>query len=231
MAGLGDRPESVDGLGHHHREIDGLDVRRPLRRVEPGEPEQVLEHPPHPLRLVVDPVERRAVPADVAVLGEGEAGVGLDDRQRRSQLMRGVGGEVELALARGLDRRADPAADRDGTEEDESEQERGDHELGEDDRPARLADGLERLADDDVVVADRPAGESHLDPADRGRRRLGHRGVGGRQDGVRGLRLDMAVRVDLPQEQRSPAEAVGRRRLVGPLRRGPADGAAGRTRR
>ena len=65
------------------------------------------------LRLVVDTLERGPVPGHVPLAGEGEARLGLDDRERRPQLVRRVGGEVELAAARRLDRRRDPPADRD----------------------------------------------------------------------------------------------------------------------
>ena len=97
--------------------------------------------------------------------GEGEAGVGLDDRERRPQLVRGVGGEVQLALAGALDRRGDTPADRDGAEEHGDEQDRRDQQLRQDDRRARLDHRLERLADDDPVVADLAAGDPRSAPS------------------------------------------------------------------
>ena len=56
----------VDRLAYSERRFDG---------VEPGQPQQVLEHPPHPLRLVVDPAERRAVPGRRRARGRGRGSV------------------------------------------------------------------------------------------------------------------------------------------------------------
>ncbi len=80
----------------------GSAVRRGLRRVEPGQPEHVLEQPAHPLRLAVDALERTPVPLGVAILRERQARVRLDHRQRRPQLVRGVGRELELSAAGAL---------------------------------------------------------------------------------------------------------------------------------
>ena len=49
----------------------------------------------------VDPQEGGSVPRHIAVAGQRQARVRLDDRQRRPELVRGVGGELELASARG----------------------------------------------------------------------------------------------------------------------------------
>ncbi len=148
---LGDGPEPVDRLGGQDGEVDRLGVGRLLRRVEPGEPEEVLDQPAHPLVLDVDLAERGAVPLGVAVLGQGQARVRLDDRQRRPQLVRRVGGELELADAGLLDRRGDPPSDRHGSEEDDDEQDRGDDQLGQQEGRPRLVDRGGRLADHDVA--------------------------------------------------------------------------------
>ena len=100
VARLGDDAEPVDRLRREHAEVDRLGVRLACGGVEAGEPQQVLEQPAHPLRLRGRSARRRAIPRRVSLLREGEARLGLDHRQRRAQLVRGVGGELELALAR-----------------------------------------------------------------------------------------------------------------------------------
>ncbi len=87
LAGLGDDPEPVHGLGRQDADVDRLCVGRLAGRIEPGEPEEVLDEPAHPLALDVDLAERRAVPGSLARLGEGQARVRLDHRQRRPQLV------------------------------------------------------------------------------------------------------------------------------------------------
>ena len=68
--------------------------------VGPGEEEQLLHDPALPAGGGVDRGEEFAV----ALLGpgvlQGQAGVRLDDRQRRAQLVGGVGGEPALAVER-----------------------------------------------------------------------------------------------------------------------------------
>ena len=90
-----------------------------------------------------------------AVLGEGQARVGLDDRERRAQLVRGVGGELELAAARRLDRRRDPPADRHRAEEHRARA--GSARSAAPPTMTSLARRVTasmRLGDDDAVVAD-----------------------------------------------------------------------------
>ena len=84
--------------------------------------------------------------------------------ERRPQLVRGVGGELELAPARGLDRRGDPPADGHRAEEHDDEQDRRDQQLGEDDRPLRLARParIDCADDDPVVAADLAPGEAQV---------------------------------------------------------------------
>ena len=80
--------------------------------------------------------------------------MGLDDRERRPQLVRRVGGELELAAAGRLDRRGDPPADGDRAEEHAREQERRDEQRPEQDRPLGVSARSRGLGDDDPVVAD-----------------------------------------------------------------------------
>ncbi len=152
MALLGDDAEPIDRLGREHREIDRLGVRLAGGDIEAGQPQQVVEECAHPPAFAVDPPEGVAVPLAAAFLCQCETRMGLDHRQRRPQLVRRVGGELHLALARLLDRGRDTASDGDGAEEDDEQQNRSDQDLGEDDRRLRLGYGLHRLADDDVVA-------------------------------------------------------------------------------
>ena len=57
----------------------------------------------------------------VAILAERQAGLRLDHGKRGTQLVRRVGGELELPLPGKLDRRADPASDDQAAEEDEEQ--------------------------------------------------------------------------------------------------------------
>ena len=185
--------------------------------------------PVHPLRLEVDPLERGPVPGLRAVLGQGQAGMGLDDRQRRPQLVRGVRGELELAAPGDLDRGGDPAADRHRAEEDDEQEHRPDDELGRDDRRLGLGDGVERLRDDQPGVADLAAGDPDLAVADGRIAWVGHPLEVDRQVGVRRIRgLDgtvrerrsrrgCAARSDRPGD---PPVAVGSRRCPASGRRG-----------
>ena len=97
---------------------------RPAQGVEAGEPEEVLEDPPDPLALAVDPLEGAPVGLGHRGRRRGPGCLGLDHRDRRAQLVRGVGAEGELALARPLDRRGDAPPDRDRPQEHEDEQDR-----------------------------------------------------------------------------------------------------------
>ena len=75
--GLGDDPEPVDGLRRPGPpRSTGSASGGSLRGVEPGEPEEVVEQPAHPLDLDVDPAERRAVPAGRRGPGRGRGWCG-----------------------------------------------------------------------------------------------------------------------------------------------------------
>jgi hypothetical protein len=131
-ASLGDRAESIGRLGRQDADVDRLGLGLPARRVESSEPEHVVDQPASPLQLGVDSPERRPVPGSVARPGKGQRRLSLDDRQRRPQFVRGVGGEFELALAGPLDRHRDAPADRQSAEEDDDQQRAADTDLGND---------------------------------------------------------------------------------------------------
>ena len=150
--------------------------------------------------------------------------MGLDDRERRPELVRGVGGEVDLLLPSCLDRLGHPAPDRDRAEEHQPEQDRGDQELGEDDRLAGFVDRLERLADHDPVVGHGLAGEPEVDAAEGGGDGPGDVVVGSGQGGIGAVGLDAAIGLHLPQEQRRAAQSIRRRRVVDPAGRRTAVG-------
>ena len=75
--------------------------------------EQVVEQAANPLSTRC--AGRRSDTNRGPILGQGQAGMGLDHRQRCSQLVGGIGRELELASAGQLDRRA-PAGRRQGAE-------------------------------------------------------------------------------------------------------------------
>ena len=159
--------EPIGRLRREDAEVDRLSVGQAPGRIEPGEPQEVVDEPVHPLALAVDPPERAPVPLGLPIPAQGERRLRLDDRQRRAQLVDGVGGELELAATGELDRGGDPPADGDGAEEDDHEEDRGDDHLGEDDGRAGLGHRVETLGDDDVEVVGLGSGDPHVDAADR----------------------------------------------------------------
>ena len=112
--------------------------------------------------------------------GEGQRGLGLDDRKRGAQLVRCVGGEFELALAGPFDRQGHPAPDRHRTQEDDDEQGEADADLGHDQRRLGLRHAVHGLADDDVVVTADCTLDPNVDSADGHRLRADDVVVGGR---------------------------------------------------
>ena len=74
-ARLGDGREPVGGLGGQHPEVDRLDAGRRLGGIEPRQPQHVVEQPAHALRLAVDPLEGGRYQSAVALAGERQAGV------------------------------------------------------------------------------------------------------------------------------------------------------------
>ena len=149
-AALGDRRESLRRLVDHHADLDRLGGGTPLRRVHPREPEQVVDKTPDPPALRAHPLERIAIPGGVAILAQGEARLGLDDGKRSAELVRGVGCELQLALAGELDRGADPATHDQGAEEHQQQHPESSDRLGDDQRRPRLRDRVDVEADDQL---------------------------------------------------------------------------------
>ena len=118
---LRDDREAVGGLPRRARRGPRAPCpARPRSGVEAGQPEHVLQEPPHPLGLAVDALEgARGTSSASRSLREGQGRVGLDHGERRPQLVRGIGGELQLAPAGGLDRRRDAPADDHGADEHE----------------------------------------------------------------------------------------------------------------
>ena len=138
--------------------------------------------------------------------------------------MRCVGGEFELALARGLDRGCDAPPDRHGAEEDDEQQDRRHENLGEQDRRASIRDAVERLRDDHVAVADLGAldpevgaGDGRgLRPDDAGEvRRQSRRVRAGEDRAIRGNRPDERRRATGTIAGRPVERAALRRRPLG----------------
>ena len=147
----------------------------------------------------------------------------LDHRERRPQLVRRVGGEVQLAPAGRLDRRRDAAADRHRAEEHRGEEDRRDQELGEDDRRARVVDGS---SDCPTITQSSPTcrpGEPEVDAADRRRGRAHDAAELGREGRVAGRGRETL-----------PSDSTGQTRSGAPTGRSVGGGivrAAGRPRR
>jgi hypothetical protein len=91
------------GLGERGQ-VDRLAAGRRGLGVEPGQPQHVLHQLAQPLALALDPAQRVAVLGGLPRGGQGHVGLRPDHAERGAQLVRGVGGELELAAARLLDR-------------------------------------------------------------------------------------------------------------------------------
>ena len=97
------------GLAHRRRpvggdvaEVDRHVLERDRARVGAGQQQQVLDDRGHVADLVVDVLERRADRRDRLVAMPLEVlDAAPDDRQRRPQLVAGVGRELALAAQRG----------------------------------------------------------------------------------------------------------------------------------
>ena len=217
----------------HHREVDRLLVRRPPATRRTGRARAGPRASAASASTRGRPAERRAVPGGVALLGEGEARVGLDHGQRRPQLVRGVGGEVELALAGRLDRRRRPAG--------RSRPRRGTRRrAGAARSAARRGRSSPRVSvtgssDWPTTIQSSPtcaAREPQLDAADRSRSpaRATVASSAGRA-GFDRRGQDRAVRIDRPQEHAAPRRAgpAGGGLVRSAVLRPPRRAAAGRT--
>ena len=216
-AGLGQRDQV-------HRLVAGR--RRP--GVEPGQPQHVVDQLAQPAALALDAGQRVPVLGRLARAGQGHVGFGPDHAERRAQLVRGVGGELQLAAPRLLDRRQRPQAHHQRAEEHGQQQEGPGDDLGVQQQPLGVHVPGPALARDQPVAAV----ARQLEPE---RARLGEVGgegepvvrrvrgeQAGRQPGrARAVRGDRPGRVDQPQEDRCGVgvHVIGRR---GRSRRGDA---------
>ena len=214
-AGLGQRDQV-------HRLVAG--GRRP--GVEPGQPQHVVDQLAQPAALALDAGQRVPVLGRLARAGQGHVGFGPDHAERRAQLVRGVGGELQLAAPRLLDRRQRPQAHHQRTEEHGQQQEGPGDDLGVQQQPLGVRVPGPALARDQPAAA--VAGQ--LEPervrlAEVGgegepvvRRVRGQQAV--RQPGrARAVRGHRAGRVDQPQEDRCGVgvHVIGRSRRGGAL--------------
>ncbi len=93
----------VDGVARERREVDVLAQRR-ADLVEPRERQQVLDEHAHARGLVLDPQHRAALVGLVPGRTDAQQlGVPADRRERRAQLVRGVGEEASAAGPRSPD--------------------------------------------------------------------------------------------------------------------------------
>ena len=92
-----DRAEPVRAGLRQRRQVDRLVAgwRRP--GVEPGQPQHVVHQMPQPHALPLDADQGVPVPGGVARGAQRHVGLGADHAQRSTQLVRGVGGELDLA--------------------------------------------------------------------------------------------------------------------------------------
>ncbi len=153
-ARLGRGRETVGCLVDEHAEVHRLMPRRPLHGVEASQPEELLDEPAHAARLALDALEGVAVPGRVALGSQRQAGIGLDDRERRSQLVRRVRGEGQLALPRALDGHRPRAVRPPATEEDRQQQDRRDGQQAQDDAGPGVVHGVHRFAEHEVAIFD-----------------------------------------------------------------------------
>ncbi len=94
-------PAVADRVDQQRVQVGGLDVQR-RAGVQPGQQQQVLDEPRHPIGLRLHPRHRvRGVRRDRLAAALGELGVAPDGGQRVAQLVRRVGHELtDLGLAR-----------------------------------------------------------------------------------------------------------------------------------
>jgi hypothetical protein len=100
----GDPAEPVGtSVGDGHQ-IDRLVTGRRWFRVEPGQPEQILDQSSQTIALATDPLESVAIAARVTWSTKDQTHLRFDHAERRAQLVRGIGGEFELASTGQFDR-------------------------------------------------------------------------------------------------------------------------------
>ena len=156
------------GLGQR-AQVDRLLAGRRRPGVEPGQPEHVVHQAPQPLALTLDPGQCVAVLAGLARGGQGHVGLGPDHAQRGAQLVRGVGGELELAAPRLLDRGQRAQADHEQAAEHRQQQERPGDDLAVQQQALGVLVAGHALARDQPAVA--VPGQLEPERAERGERR------------------------------------------------------------
>ncbi len=166
-ASLGHGAESVGRLGRQDLDVHRLRLGLPTSRIEAGQPEHVVDEAAGSSQLGVDAPEGRTVPDRIPFAGEGERRLGLDDRQGRPQLVRGIGGELDPALAGPLDREGDAPPDSHRPEEDEEQQGAADPEFGQEQGGLGLIHAVHRLADHQSYPPDLPARDTVVHAFDR----------------------------------------------------------------
>ena len=90
------RGEQRDRVLGHVAQVERPDVQLQPAGVGAGQQQQGLDQALHPARRLEAGGEGLAVLAGRAVARQGQLGVRVDHRQRRAQLVRGVGGEPRL---------------------------------------------------------------------------------------------------------------------------------------
>lgn len=113
-------------LGDGH-DVDGVGRWGRRGGVEAGEPQHVVDDPLQALALIRDPLEGGRFGLALKAPGQGE--LRLDHAEGSAQFVGGVGGELELAAVRQLDRLSRPETDEQGREEHRDEEYRSGEEL------------------------------------------------------------------------------------------------------
>ncbi len=196
------------GLGQDGQ-VDRLVAGRRRPGVEPGQPQHVVDQLPQPAALGLDPAQRVAVLRGIPGAGQGHVGFGPDHAERRAQLVRGVGGELQLAAAGLLDRRQRAQPHDQCAEEHGQQQHRPGDELGVQQQPRGMRVAGPALARDQPVgpvagqLEQERAGAAHLGREGQAlARRVRGQQPGGQRGRARAVSRDRAGRADPPQEDR-----------------------------
>ena len=117
----------LDDVAH----IRQTGVARPrLLTVCPGQPEQIFDDSTQPGALPAHPFEHLPVGRRIAGPLECQSHLGLNDRDGRAQLVRGIGGEIGLPATDELRRRGGPQTHNRRTSEHGDSQDHSEDELG-----------------------------------------------------------------------------------------------------
>ena len=216
--GLGHGREPLHGGLSQGAEVDRLvDGYRGIG-VEPGQEEQVFDDAAEALALGADLAQRAPVARAVAGRAQGQPDLGLYDRERGTELMRGIGGELELALARFFHRLRRHEPDGQGAEE------HGQDEHGAGDNfsavrpPPQHAGSRKALACHDPTRARPGRHQPERAPAQARRRRLAGAGPGAQRQrgGTLGERCGIAVGARPPYHDRHVVNvSIGGKRAKG----------------